>query len=83
MQAQIIDLAAARRRRVGIRPHSIEIEPAQLAALASPVARHQLAMLLDSVEFEFEPRATLIERLRYTHSADELADMLSITLERA
>ncbi len=80
MKAQIIDLAAERRRRN--HPLSIEIEPAQLAALASPSARHHLVTMLDSVEFEFEPRATLIERLRYSHNADELHEIVRITLGR-
>lgn len=81
MTAQVYDLAAERRRRV--RPHSIDIDGASFAALASPAARHHLMTMLDSVEFEFEPRATLIERLRYTHSADELADIVRVTLQPA
>lgn len=82
MNAQLIDLATERRRRT--HPHSIEIEPAQLAALASPSARHHLVTLLDDVtEFAYEPHATLIERLRYTHSSDELVDVLRITLEQS
>lgn len=79
--AHIIDLATERRRRA--HPHSIEIGSSQLAVLASPSARAHLTTLLDSVEFEFEPRATLIERLRYTHTADELAGIVSVTLSRA
>lgn len=81
MHAQIIDLATERRRR--LHPLSIDIEPAQLPTLASPSARAHLATLLDSVEFEFEPRATLIERLRYSHNADELHEIVRITLDRA
>lgn len=81
MNAQVIDLAAERRRR--LHPHSIEIEPGELAALASPSARAHLATLLDdAAEFEFTPRATLIERLRYTLSADELVDVVRVTLEK-
>ncbi len=94
MNAQVIDLAAARRRRdpLGtttrrcaprVSAPSIEIGRGQLAALASPRSLHQLAMMLDDVEYEFTPRASLIERLRFTHGVDEFVDVVRITLERA
>lgn len=62
---------------------SIEINALDMPTLATPRCLHQLAMMLDDdpVEIEFTPRASLIERLRFTHSADELVRIVTITLE--
>lgn len=93
MRSNITDIATARRRRslpcaataARIERPSIEIERAQLAQFAQPRVMHQLALMLDDdcIELAFEPRATLIERLRFTHSSDEFVGMLQISLDRS
>lgn len=91
MCARVINLAAERRRRARAAisamareaAPSIEITREQVPAFASPPVLHQLAVMLDDdpVELEFIPRATMIERLRFTHSFDELREIVRITLE--
>jgi len=96
MRSNVVQLATKTRRRCrpavpcsayvsrADRQPSIEIEPADLAALASPPALAQLAIMLDddSVELQFVPRATLIERLRFHHTSDEFVQLVRVTLER-
>jgi hypothetical protein len=89
MRSNVTDLATERRRRSvacgATASRSIEILAAQLPAFAAPRVMHQLALMLDDdcVELQFEPRATLIERLRFRASSDEFVGMLQITLDRA
>lgn len=95
MRHNVSDLASARRRRAKAcaaavarvdRTPSIEISADQLPQFAQPRVMHQLALMLDDdcVELQFEPRATLIERLRFRTSSDEFVGaMLQITLDRA
>lgn len=83
----VIDLNSERRRRAraAIRAMSVEIRAAELASIMNPRCLQQIAMELEGAEHEisFTPRASLIERLRFTHGVDEFADIIRITLEKA
>lgn len=93
MRSNVTDLATERRRRAracdavvarAYRGPSIEISPRELPVFAAPHVMHQLALMLDvsddTVEISFEPRASLIERLRFSYASDEFVDVLRITL---
>jgi hypothetical protein len=79
-KANVIDFAAARRRieAMAQATHSIEIPAARIPALPARVAIGSASL---AIELEFEPCATILERLQVMHSYAELGELLAVTLE--